>query len=161
MKSSSKNSAPATKIVAQNRAASYNYTILERVEAGLVLVGTEVKSLREGKGSLRDAYAEMKGGELWLMNCHIPEYRAGGPWNHNPLRPRKLLLNRREIDKFGGRSQAKGLTLVPLKIYFREGRAKCELALAQGKKYHDRRQAERDKEARREATEAMYRYRRR
>jgi SsrA-binding protein len=161
VKSSAKNSTPATKIVAQNRAASYNYTILERVEAGLVLVGTEVKSLREGKGSLRDAYAEMKGGELWLMNCHIPEYRAGGPWNHNPLRPRKLLLNRREIDKFGGRSQAKGLTLVPLKIYFRDGRAKCELALAQGKKYHDRRQAERDKEARREATEAMYRYRRR
>lgn len=161
MKSSEKKPAPATKIVAQNRAASYNYTILERVEAGIVLVGTEVKSLREGKGSLRDAYADMKGGELWLMNCHIPEYRAGGPWNHNPLRPRKLLLNRREIDKFGGRAQAKGLTLVPLKIYFREGRAKCELALAQGKKYHDRRQAERDKEARREATEAMYRFRRR
>ena len=161
MKSSEKKPEPATKIVAQNRAASYNYTILERVEAGLVLVGTEVKSLREGKGSLRDAYADMKGGELWLMNCHIPEYRAGGPWNHNPLRPRKLLLNRREIDKFGGRAQAKGLTLVPLKIYFREGRAKCELALAQGKKYHDRRQAERDKEARREATEAMYRFRRR
>lgn len=126
-----------------------------------MLVGTEVKSLREGKGSLREAYAEMKGGEMWLMNCHIPEYRAGGPWNHDPLRPRKLLLNRREIDKFGGRVQAKGLTLVPLKIYFRDGRAKCELALAQGKKYHDRRQAERDREAKREANEAMYRYRRR
>lgn len=161
MKSAAKKSAPAVKIVAQNRAASYNYTILEKVEAGIVLVGTEVKSLREGKGSLREAYAEMKGGEMWLMNCHIPEYRAGGPWNHDPLRPRKLLLNRREIDKFGGRVQAKGLTLVPLKIYFRDGRAKCELALAQGKKYHDRRQAERDREAKREANEAMYRYRRR
>jgi SsrA-binding protein len=159
--SAAKKSAPAVKIVAQNRAASYNYTILEKVEAGIVLVGTEVKSLREGKGSLREAYAEMKGGEMWLMNCHIPEYRAGGPWNHDPLRPRKLLLNRREIDKFGGRVQAKGLTLVPLKIYFRDGRAKCELALAQGKKYHDRRQAERDREAKREANEAMYRYRRR
>jgi SsrA-binding protein len=159
--SATKKSAPAVKIVAQNRAASYNYTILEKVEAGIVLVGTEVKSLREGKGSLREAYAEMKGGEMWLMNCHIPEYRAGGPWNHDPLRPRKLLLNRREIDKFGGRVQAKGLTLVPLKIYFRDGRAKCELALAQGKKYHDRRQAERDREAKREANEAMYRYRRR
>lgn len=161
MKSAAKKSAPAVKIVAQNRAASYNYTILEKVEAGIVLVGTEVKSLREGKGSLREAYAEMKGGEMWLMNCHIPEYRAGGPWNHDPLRPRKLLLNRREIDKFGGRVQAKGLTLVPLKIYFRDGRAKCELALAQGKKYHDRRQAERDREAKREANEAMYRYRHR
>lgn len=161
VKSAAKKSAPAVKIVAQNRAASYNYTILEKVEAGIVLVGTEVKSLREGKGSLREAYAEMKGGEMWLMNCHIPEYRAGGPWNHDPLRPRKLLLNRREIDKFGGRVQAKGLTLVPLKIYFRDGRAKCELALAQGKKYHDRRQAERDREAKREANEAMYRYRRR
>lgn len=161
VKSAAKKSAPAVKIVAQNRAASYNYTILEKVEAGIVLVGTEVKSLREGKGSLREAYAEMKGGEMWLMNCHIPEYRAGGPWNHDPLRPRKLLLNRREIDKFGGRVQAKGLTLVPLKIYFRDGRAKCELALAQGKKYHDRRQAERDREAKREANEAMYRYRHR
>jgi SsrA-binding protein len=161
VKSPGKKSDPSARTVAQNRAASYNYTILERVEAGIVLVGTEVKSLREGKGSLREAYAEMKAGEMWLMNCHIPEYRAGGPWNHNPLRPRKLLLNRREIDKFGGRVQAKGLTLVPLKIYFRDGRAKCELALAQGKKYHDRRQAEREREAKKEAREAMYRYRRR
>jgi len=149
------------KIVAQNRSASYNYHILDKVEAGIVLVGTEVKTLRDGKASLREAYAEVRGGEIWLQNCHIPEYRPGGPWNHDPLRPRKLLLHRREMDKLAGRVQQKGLTLVPLKIYFRGSRAKCELALAQGKKFHDRRQAERDQEAKREAREAIARYRRR
>jgi SsrA-binding protein len=158
---SSKKAQPPVKIVAQNRAASYNYTLLDKVEAGLVLVGTEVKTLREGKASLRDAYAELRAGELWLVNCHIPEYLPGGFRNHNPLRPRKLLLNRREIDKFGGQVQQKGLTLVPLKLYFRDGIAKCELALARGRKYHDRRQAEREREAKREASEAMYRSRRR
>jgi SsrA-binding protein len=158
---SSKKAQPPVKIVAQNRAASYNYTLLDKVEAGLVLVGTEVKTLREGKASLRDAYAEYRAGELWLVNCHIPEYLPGGFRNHNPLRPRKLLLNRREIDKFGGQVQQKGLTLVPLKLYFRDGIAKCELALARGRKYHDRRQAEREREAKQEASEAMYRSRRR
>lgn len=127
----------------------------------MVLVGTEVKCLREGKANLRDAYAVVRGAEVWLLNCHVPQYVAGGPWNHNPLRPRKLLLNRREIDKLAGKTQQKGLTLIPLRIYFREGRAKCELALARGKQYQDRRQAERDKEARREASEAIYRYKRR
>lgn len=161
MNPSSKKAQPPVKIVAQNRAASYNYTLLDKVEAGLVLVGTEVKTLREGKASLRDAYAELRAGELWLVNCHIPEYLPGGFRNHNPLRPRKLLLNRREIDKFGGQVQQKGLTLVPLKLYFRDGIAKCELALARGRKYHDRRQAEREREAKREASEAMYRSRRR
>lgn len=161
-KSSAKKGAPpAVKIVAQNRAASYNYHLLDKYEAGLVLVGTEVKSLREGKGSLRDSYAEVKAGEIWLMNCHIPEYRPGGPWNHGPLRPRKLLLNRREIDKLSGQVQQKGLTLIPLKIYFRDAMAKCELALAKGKKMWDRRAAEREKEDRRETKEAMSRYRRR
>jgi SsrA-binding protein len=161
-KSSAKKAAPpAVKIVAQNRAASYNYHLLDKYEAGMVLVGTEVKSLREGKGSLRDAYAEVRAGEIWLMNCHIPEYRPGGPWNHGPLRPRKLLLNRREIDKLSGQVQQKGLTLIPLKIYFREGMAKCELSLAKGKKMWDRRAAEREKEDRRETKEAMSRYRRR
>lgn len=149
------------KVVAQNRAASYNYHLLEHYEAGLVLVGTEVKTLREGKAALRDAYAESRGGEMWLMNCHIPEYQPGGPRNHDPLRPRKLLMNRREIDKLSGQIQQKGLTLVPLRLYFRDGTAKCELALARGKKLYDRRQAEREKEARREAKDAMYRYRRR
>jgi SsrA-binding protein len=149
------------RIAAQNRAASYNYSLLEKFEAGLVLVGTEVKSLREGKASLREAYAEVKGLEVWLMNCHIPEYQPGGPFNHNPLRARKLLFHRREIHKLLGKTQEKGLTLVPLRIYFKNGKAKCELALARGKKLWDRRQSERDREARREASEAMYRARRR
>jgi SsrA-binding protein len=149
------------KIVAQNRAASYNYDLLDKLEAGIVLVGTEVKSLREGKGSLREGYAEMRDGEAWLVNCHIPEYQPGGPRNHDPLRRRKLLLTRREIEKLNAEIQQKGMTLVPTKIYFRDGRAKCELAVARGKKFHDRREAERRKEAKREADEAIYRSRRR
>lgn len=162
MKPAGKKSAlPPVKIVAQNRAASYNYSLLDKFEAGLVLVGTEVKTLREGKATLRDAYAEVRAGEFWLVNCHIPQYLPGGPRNHDPLRPRKLLLTRREMDKLGGQIQQKGLTLVPLKLYFRNGLAKCELALARGKKFHDRRQAEREREAKREASEAMYRSRRR
>jgi SsrA-binding protein len=149
------------KIVAQNRAASYNYHLLDKLEAGLVLVGTEVKTLREGKGMLRDAYAEVRAGEAWLVNCHIPEYLPGGTRNHDPLRKRKLLLNRREIGRLLIDTQQKGLTVVPLKIYFRDGIAKCELAVAKGKKFHDRREAERQKEAKREASEAMFRFRRR
>ena len=149
------------KIVAQNRAAPYNYDLLDKLEAGLVLVGTEVKSLREGKGSLREGYAEVRDGEAWLINCHIPEYQPGGPRNHDPLRRRKLLLNRRELAKLNAQIQQKGMTLVPVKIYFRDGKAKCELAVARGKKFHDRREAERRKEAKREAEEAIYRSRRR
>ncbi len=148
-------------IVAQNRAASYNYDLLDKLEAGLVLVGTEVKSLREGKGSLREAYADLRSGEPWLVNCHIPEYQPGGFRNHDPLRKRKLLLNRREIDRLNVQTQQKGMTIVPLKIYFRDGIAKCELAIARGRKFHDRREAERRKEAKKEADEAMYRSRRR
>ena len=149
------------KIVAQNRSASYNYHLLDTLEAGLVLVGTEVKSLREGKGTLRDAFAEIRAGEAWLINSHIPEYQPGGPRNHDPLRKRKLLLNRREIERFLVQTQQKGMTVVPLKIYFRDGIAKCQLAVAKGKKFHDRREAERQKEAKREANEAMYRFRHR
>jgi SsrA-binding protein len=159
---SKKNPADAgVKIVAQNRVATYNYHILDRFEAGLVLVGTEVKTLRAGAVTLRDAYGEVRGKEIWLANCHIPEYNAGGPYNHYTLRPRKLLLHRREIDKLLGMVAQKGLTLIPMKLYFRDGLAKCELAVARGKKLHDRRAAERDKEARHEAKEAMYRYRHR
>ncbi|HXN28008.1 MAG TPA: SsrA-binding protein SmpB [Candidatus Acidoferrales bacterium] len=149
------------KIVAQNRQASYNYHLLDSLEAGMVLVGTEVKTLREGKGTLREAYAEIRLGEAWLVNCHIPEYLAGGYRNHDPLRKRKLLLNRREIDRLLVQTQQKGMTIVPTKIYFRDGIAKCELAVAQGKKFHDRRESEKQKEAKREASEAMYRSRRR
>ena len=151
----------AERTVAQNRAASYNYHLLEKYEAGMVLLGTEVKALREGKAGLRDAYATARRDGVWLINCHIAQYLPGGPFNHEPLRPRKLLLNQHEIDKLGGKTQQKGLTLIPLRIYFRDGVAKCEIALARGKKQYDRRQSEREKEARREASEAIYRYRRR
>jgi SsrA-binding protein len=152
---------PPERTVAQNRTASYNYHLLERYEAGMVLLGTEVKALREGKANLREAYATVRPNGVWLLNCHIAQYLPGGPYNHEPLRPRKLLLNHNEISKLAGKTQQKGLTLIPLRIYFRDGIAKCEIALARGKKYHDRRQAEREKEARREASEAIYRYRRR
>src|SRR3984893_19244883 len=138
------------KIVAQNRTAAYNYTLGDGFEAGLVLVGTEVKTLREGKASLRDAYAEIRGGEAWLVNCHIPEYLPGGFRNHDPLRKRKLLIKRREIERLLVQTQQKGMTVVPTKIYFRDGGACCEWAVAKGKKFHDRRESERQKEAKRE-----------
>jgi SsrA-binding protein len=156
-----KNQHTGVKIVAQNRSASYNYELLDSVEAGIVLVGTEVKTLREGKGALREAFAEIRGGEAWLINCHIPEYLPGGARNHDPLRKRKLLLNRREIDRLLVQTQQKGMTIVPTKIYFRDGIAKCEISVARGKKFHDRRDAERQKEAKREANEAIARSRRR
>ena len=149
------------KIVAQNRAASYNYHLLEKVEAGLVLHGTEVKALREGKANIRDAFVDFKPSGPYLVNAHIAQYLPGGPWNHEPLGDRKLLLHQREIDKFSGRTESKGLTVIPLRIYFRNGIAKVELALAQGKKTWDRRQDEKTKEARRETEQAMYRNRRR
>ena len=152
---------PAVQVVAQNRAASHNYHILEKLEAGMVLHGTEVKALREGKANIRDAYAEVRPTGVWLMNCHISQYLPGGPFNHEPLGARKLLLHKAEIQKLLGKTERKGMTLIPLRIYFRDGIAKCEIALAQGKKTWDRRQDERNKEARREAETAMYRNRRR
>jgi SsrA-binding protein len=148
-------------IVAQNRAASYNYHLLERLEAGMVLHGTEVKALREGKANIRDAFVDFKPSGPWLVNAHIAQYNPGGPWNHEPLGSRKLLLHKNEIYKLAGRVQSKGLTVIPLRIYFRDGIAKCEIALAQGKKTWDRRQDERTKEARRDVDQAMYRNRRR
>lgn len=148
-------------IVAQNRAASYNYHILERHEAGLVLHGTEVKALREGKANIRDAFVDFKPNSAWLVNAHIAQYLPGGPWNHEPLGSRKLLLHKREIDKLSSRTEAKGLTVIPLKIFFRKGIAKIEIALAEGKKNWDRRQDEKTKEARKEVSDSMYRNRRR
>jgi SsrA-binding protein len=152
---------PREKIVAQNRSASYNYLILEKMEAGLVLHGTEVKALREGKANIRDAYVDFKPSGPFLVNAHIAQYMPGGPWNHEPLGERKLLLHKREIHKFSGRIESKGLTVIPLRIYFRNGLAKVEIALAQGKKSWDRRQDERTKEARREVEQSMYNNRRR
>jgi SsrA-binding protein len=160
-KKASKKDASEEHVVAQNRAASYNYHLLEKMEAGMVLRGTEVKALRDGKANLRDAYAEVRGGNLWLTNCHIPQYGPGGPLNHEPLSRRRLLMHKQEIEKLDGKTDKKGLTLIPLRIYFRDGIAKCEIALARGKKEWDRRQGEREKETRREVNEAMYKYRRR
>jgi SsrA-binding protein len=152
---------PEEVMVAQNRAASYHYSLLERFEAGLVLKGTEVKALREGKANIREAYAQVRGGELWLENCHISEYNAGGPWNHSPLGTRKLLMHKNEIRKLFGKTQQKGLTLIATRIFFRKGIAKCELALARSKKDWDRRADERKKEANREVKDAIYQSRRR
>lgn len=160
-KKSAKGGKPGEQIVAQNRAASYHFHLLEKLEAGLVLHGTEVKALREGKANIRDAYVDFKPNGAWLANAHIAQYLPGGPWNHEPLGSRKLLLHKNEIHKLAGRAQAKGLTVIPLRIYFRNGIAKIEIALAQGKKAWDRRQDERNKEARREAEEAIHRNRRR
>jgi len=150
---------PKEQIVAQNRAAGYNYHLLERLEAGIVLHGTEVKALREGKANIRDAYVDFKSDGAWLVNAHIAQYMPGGPWNHEPLGNRKLLLHKNELYKLAGKTQSKGLTVIPTKIYFRDGIAKCEIALAQGKKQWDRRQDERTKEARKEAEQALYRNR--
>jgi SsrA-binding protein len=156
-----KSDKPEELLVAQNRAASFNYILMDRLEAGMVLLGTEVKSLRAGKANLRDAYAVIRRGEAWLLNCHISDYLPGGAYNHTALRTRKLLLRRDQLEKLSGKTEMKGLTLVPLRIYFRDGIAKCEIALAKGKKKWDRRQTEKDKEAKKEVGEAMYRARRR
>lgn len=152
---------PAEHVVAQNRAASYHYHLLEKLEAGMVLHGTEVKALREGKANLRDAYVEFRPDGAWLVNCHIAQYQPGGPFNHEPLGKRKLLLHKNQLLKLAGKVQQKGLTMIPLRIYFRDGIAKCEIALAKGKKQYDRRQELREKEARREAEQAISRSRRR
>jgi len=134
------------KIVAENRKARHNYTIEDVYEAGIVLHGSEVKSLRGGHASLGDSYAEVKDGEIFLVNAHIPEYPQAGRFNHAPRRPRKLLLHKREIDRLAGAVKRAGMTLVPLSIYFNDkGRAKVELATARGKKLYDKRQTEKDR----------------
>jgi SsrA-binding protein len=142
--------ASPTKLIAQNRKARHDYTIEEILEAGLVLVGTEVKSCREGKVSIADAYALVQDGEAWLMQCHINPYSHGNKANHEPLRPRKLLLHRSEIERLKVASSQQGRTLIPLKLYFKQGIAKAEIAVARGKKTYDRRHdmAERDAERR-------------
>ena len=143
--------APTGRVVADNRRARHDYEIQETFEAGIQLVGTEVKSLREGKASIRDAYAAEQGGDMWLINAYIPEYLQANRFNHETRRPRRLLLHRREINKLAGAIQREGMTLVPLKIYFNErGRAKLLLGLGRGKKVHDKRQAERDRTWQRE-----------
>jgi SsrA-binding protein len=138
-----------------NRQAYHNYLILDTFEAGMVLQGTEVKAIREGKVNLKDSYGLVKDGEIWLLNCHISPYSHGNRMNHDPLRTRKLLLHRSEIRKLIGKTTEKGLTLVPLKVYFKNGKAKCAIALAKGKKLYDKRETEKKKTADREARQAV------
>ena len=139
------------KVVAENRRARYDYFVEERLEAGIELTGTEVKSLRVGEGSIAESYAAVDGDELWLINSHVPEYSHGNRLNHHPRRPRKLLLKAREIAKLQGAVTRQGLTLVPLSIYFNgAGRAKVELAVARGKKMHDKRDTEKERDWKRE-----------
>src|SRR5262245_44939636 len=146
--------ADGIKVVTRNRKAFHEYEILDRIEAGLALVGTEVISMRAGYGNLDGAYAKLDGGELWLVSSEIPEYEMGNRLNHKPKRTRKLLLHRREIDKFAGKASQQGFTLVPLQIYFKDGRAKVELAVARGKQLHDKREAKKKAEAQREIKRA-------
>lgn len=156
-----KSSQPATRNFAVNRQAQHLYHLLGKFEAGIELTGTEVKSIREGKVSLKDSYAVVKGGEVYLIDCHISPYAAGSYSNHDPLRDRRLLLRRREIDKLAGRTQEKGLTLVPTRLYSKNNLIKCELALAKGKKVYDRRETARRRTIERETEQAIREHRRR
>jgi SsrA-binding protein len=140
---------------AYNRSASHNYFLLDRYEAGVALRGTEVKSIREGKANLKDAYGIVKDGEAFLLNAHIGPYSHGNAMNHDSTRTRKLLLHQEELRKLIGKTQEKGLTLIPTRLYFRNGKVKCELAVAKGKQDWDKREAERSREADREARAAI------
>jgi SsrA-binding protein len=147
------------KTIATNKKAFFDYIILEKLEAGISLLGTEIKAIREGRINLKDSYAMVKAGEAYLLNCHISPYSHGNRENHDPLRSRKLLLHFIEIRKMIGKTQEKGLTLVPLRVYLKRGRVKIELGVARGKKLVDKRETERRKEADREARMAMKRSR--
>src|SRR6266702_1424111 len=138
------------KLITENRRARHDYQLLERVEAGLALTGTEVKSLRDGRATLAQAYADIRDGEAWLQGLEIATYDQGNRANHEPMRARKLLLHRREIDSLYGKVRERGLTLVPTRIYFKDGRAKVELALARGKERYDKRHAIADRDAKRQ-----------
>jgi SsrA-binding protein len=141
--------------VATNRQAGFRYHLLEKFECGIVLQGSEVKSLREGGVQLKDAYAEVRDGEVWLHNMHIAPYKPAARQNHDPERPRKLLLHRREIERLVGKTAERGLTLVPTRVYFSGPRAKVELALARGKELHDKRRSIKERETRREIERAL------
>ena len=141
--------------MASNRKAYHDYFIEETVEAGIALVGTEVKSLRGGRITLRDSYAELRSGELYLVGVHISPYEQGNVWNHDPMRVRKLLLHRREIERLEARVNERGYSVVPTKVYFKDGRAKVEIATARGKARHDKRQALAEADAKRDIDRAM------
>src|SRR4051794_34097043 len=150
-----KDEADGIKIICRNKRAFHEYEVFDTLECGLVLTGTEVKSLRDGSASLEDAYAKIEDGEVWLVGSDIPEYSMGNRMNHKPKRPRKLLLHRREIGKFAGKASQRGYTLVPLSLYFKGGRAKVELAVARGKQQFDKRQSQKKADAQREIKRAL------
>jgi SsrA-binding protein len=145
----------AEKLIAENRRARHDYHLLERLEAGLVLTGTEVKSLRAGRVTLAQAFADIREGEAWLLGVEISTYDHGNRANHEPMRPRKLLLHRREIDSLYGKVREKGLTVVPTRLYFKDGRAKIELAVARGKEQRDKRRDVADRDAKRQMERAL------
>lgn len=143
--------------ISNNRRARFEYEVLDTLECGIVLVGSEVKSLRGGKMSLEEAFGRVKDDELWLMNCEIPEYKEASLLNHQPKRPRKLLLHRREVHKFAARASEQGLTLIPLKFYFSKGRVKVLMGLCKGKKKHDKRETIKKRDSQRDIGRAMRR----
>jgi SsrA-binding protein len=143
------------KIICQNKKARHNYFIEDSMEAGVVLKGSEVKSLREGKANLLDTYAMVEGGEVWMYNCHIDPYTPASQFNEHPMRKRKLLLHKKQISKLIGKTKEKGISLIPLKLYFKEGRAKVDLALARAKKQFDKRATIKERDAKREIDKAM------
>ena len=145
------------RVIAQNRKARHNYSVLDTLECGIMLVGSEVKSLRAGKVSLSEAYGKVRDGEVWLVGCDIQEYVEANRFNHRPKRPRKLLLHRREIRRFADVAFQQGLTLIPLKMYFKGGRAKVLLGICRGKQKHDKREAMKKAEARRDMQQALRR----
>jgi SsrA-binding protein len=151
---------PPIKVITVNRKAFHDYHIIERIEAGLVLTGTEIKSIRTGRANIRSAYARVEEGELWLVGAHIAHYPDGGIYNHEPNRPRKLLLHRDEIQRLQGQLSQKGLTLVPLRLYIKNHKAKVELGLVRGKRLYDKRQAIIQRETERETQRAVRRLQR-
>ena len=148
-------SSEGIKVVSENRKAFHDYFIDDRVEAGIILTGTEIKSIRNGKVNLKDSYARINNGEIWVYQMHISAYEQGNHYNHDPLRPRKLLLHRTEINKLVGKIQLQGLTLLPIKIYLKNGMAKIELAVGQGKKNYDKRQVLAEREGKRDIERAL------
>jgi len=156
--SSQKSGKPEPRIISENRKARHKFEVLDTLECGLALVGSEVKSLRAGRISLDEAYGRVREGEVWLIGCDIPEYPQATIWNHDPKRPRKMLLHRREVRKFAGQAHDKGLTLVPLKLYFNErGVAKVLLGLCRGKQLHDKREAMKKADVQRDLARMMRR----
>ena len=153
--SKEKGSSQNIKILATNRRAAHDYHLLEKFEAGIVLLGTEVKSARSGKINFKDSYIQIQNNEAFLINCHIAEYSFGNRQNHDPTRVRKLLLHRKEINKIGGKTTLRGLTLIPLKAYLKNGIVKMEIALAKGKKLYDKREAEKEKSVKQDIRRMM------